>query len=60
MMYRIPNESNWPELFVNKIINDDALNVLSKLPSECIALIVTSPPYWNTVDYGIKGQIEGE
>jgi DNA modification methylase len=44
-------------LFVNKIINDDALNVLSKLPRECIALVVTSPPYWNIVDYGIKGQI---
>ncbi len=56
-MYRIPKESNWPELFVNKIINDDALNVLSKLPNECIALVVTSPPYWNTVDYGINGQI---
>jgi len=56
-VYRIPNKSNWPELLVNKIINDDALNVLSKLPSECIALIVTSPPYWNTVDYGINGQI---
>jgi DNA modification methylase len=56
-MYRIPDESNWPESFVNKIINDDALNVLSKLPSECVALAVTSPPYWDTVDYGIRGQI---
>jgi len=57
MRYRIPNESNWPDFFVNKIINDDALNVLAKLPSECVALAVTSPPYWNIVDYGIKGQI---
>jgi DNA modification methylase len=56
-MYRIPKQSNWPNLFVNKITNDDALNVLAKLPSECIALIVTSPPYWNVVDYGVKGQI---
>jgi DNA modification methylase len=56
-MYRIPNKSNWPEQFTNKIINDDALNVLSKLPNECIALAVTSPPYWNTVDYGIEVQI---
>jgi DNA modification methylase len=30
---------------------------LRGLPSECIALVVTSPPYWNIVDYGIKGQI---
>jgi DNA modification methylase len=57
MMYRIPKESNWPKAFVNKIINDDALNALERLPSECAALAVTSPPYWNIVDYGIRGQI---
>jgi len=57
MIHRIPKESNWPEAFVNKIINDDALNALGRLPSECVALAVTSPPYWNIVDYGIKGQI---
>ena len=56
-MHRIPNESNWPEQFVNKIINGNALATLKNLPSECIALAVTSPPYWNIVDYGIKGQI---
>ncbi len=56
-MYRIPNESNWPELVVNKIVNDDALNALAKLPDACVALAVTSPPYWNIVDYGVEGQI---
>jgi len=56
-MYRVPKESNWPDHYVNKIITDDALNALSRLPSECIALVVTSPPYWNVVDYGIRGQI---
>jgi len=56
-MYRIPKESNWPELLLNKIINDDALGALSKIPGECVALAVTSPPYWNVVDYGIPGQI---
>jgi len=56
-MYRIPDKSNWPEFYINKIITDDALNALSKLPSECVALAVTSPPYWNVVDYGIGGQI---
>jgi DNA modification methylase len=56
-MYRIPKQSNWPDAFVNKIINDDALNALGRLPSECVALAITSPPYWNIVDYGIKGQI---
>lgn len=56
-MYRIPEKSNWPDQFVNKIINDDALVALKKLPSECVALAITSPPYWNIVDYGVKGQI---
>jgi len=56
-MYRIANSAKWPKQFVNKIINDDALAMLKKLQSECIALAITSPPYWNVVDYGIKGQI---
>ena len=56
-MYRIPKQSSWPNKYVNKIIEDDALAALKKLPDECIALAITSPPYWNIVDYGIKGQI---
>ncbi|HEX40514.1 MAG TPA: site-specific DNA-methyltransferase [Phycisphaerales bacterium] len=56
-MYRIPEESKWPQAFVDRVINDDALNTLAKMPDRCVALIVTSPPYWNVVDYGIKGQI---
>lgn len=56
-MYRIPDASNWPKKFVNKIINDDALKALKKLPSDCIALAISSPPYWNIIDYEVKGQI---
>jgi len=56
-MYRIPEKSNWPDKFVNTIISDDALAALKKLPKECVALAITSPPYWNVVDYGVKGQI---
>lgn len=41
----------------NSIICGDALNVLRKIPDDSISLIVTSPPYWNMVDYGVKGQI---
>lgn len=54
---RIPNPSNWPLEWVNKIIQDDALHAIQKIPDECVALVVTSPPYWNIVDYGIEGQI---
>lgn len=57
MQYRIPNSANWPSKEVDSIIQGDALEVLTRLPDECIALAVTSPPYWNVVDYGIPGQI---
>src|SRR3989338_7500896 len=56
-MYRIPEPQHWPSKWLNKIVEDDAVRALKKLPSECIALAVTSPPYWNTVDYGERGQI---
>jgi modification methylase len=42
---------------VNKVICGDAMGALRKLPSESVHLVVTSPPYWNLVDYGVKGQI---
>lgn len=56
-MYRIPKNSFWPARYVNKIIENDSLVALKKLPDECVALAVTSPPYWNIVDYGINGQV---
>ena len=30
----------------------DALGVLKKLPSECVDVVITSPPYWAKRDYG--------
>lgn len=30
---------------LNSIINEDCLNVLSKIPNESIDLVVTDPPY---------------
>lgn len=57
MNYRIPNQGNWPEHLVNKIILGDALKTLKKIPDQSIALGVTSPPYWNMADYGVEGQI---
>lgn len=31
--------------YINKIINDDCLNVLKQLPDKCIDLVLTDPPY---------------
>lgn len=56
-IYRIPKPANWPADYIDQIITDDALTVLKKLPSECIALAVTSPPYWNVKDYEHPKQI---
>jgi DNA modification methylase len=42
--------------YINKIICGDALQELKNIPSDSIALAVTSPPYWNLVDYNVDGQ----
>lgn len=42
--------------FINKITCDDALKTMKLLDDNSISLIVTSPPYWNLIDYGVDGQ----
>lgn len=46
-----------PEDVQNRIICADAEKALKGLPKESIRCIVTSPPYWNVVDYGFDGQL---
>ena len=57
MLYRVPDHSNWPAKHVDRVIRADAREALASIPDDCIALAVTSPPYWNVVDYGVDGQI---
>ena len=57
MEYRIPSSDNWPSGHVDRILHGNSLDRLRELPDECVGLAVTSPPYWNVVDYGIDGQI---
>ena len=45
---------------MNKIFHGDCLEVLTKLQSESIDCIVTSPPYWALRDYGVSGQLGRE
>ena len=42
---------------VNQIICGDAKAVLREMPDESVHLAITSPPYWNVVDYGVNRQI---
>jgi len=37
--------------FINKIINDDCLNVIKKLPDNSIDAVITSPPYNLNIEY---------
>ncbi len=41
----------------NRIVCGDSISVLRQLPADWCATAITSPPYWNTVDYGVEGQI---
>lgn len=45
------------DAITDRIVCGDAAAVLRQLPEEWCACAVTSPPYWNTVDYGVLGQI---
>jgi DNA modification methylase len=45
------------EAVADRVICGDAAAVLRRLPGDWCPCAVTSPPYWNTVDYGIPGQI---
>ena len=42
---------------MNQVHCGDAREVMGRLPSESVHLVVTSPPYWNLVNYGVEGQI---
>jgi len=45
------------ERFANAVHCGDSAAVMRRLPDESVHLIVTSPPYWDLVDYGVEGQI---
>lgn len=55
--HRIPDDSNWPAVLVDTIIEGDSAKSLAEIPDECVAACITSPPYWDVVDYGVEGQI---
>ena len=41
----------------NSIVRGDSRTLLSSIPDETVRLVVTSPPYWDLVDYGEPDQI---
>ena len=45
------------ELKLDYIYQGDTLKILKTLPSECVDMCITSPPYWNMRDYGEEMQL---
>lgn len=43
--------------FLNQLLCGHAADVMKEMPDESVDLIVTSPPYWNAVQY--EGQTDG-
>lgn len=41
----------------NQIYQGDVLQAMKEWPDEFVQTVVTSPPYWGLLDYGIAGQI---
>src|SRR3990167_51701 len=36
---------NFPEDFINKVINGDCLEIMKQMPDKCVDLVLTDPPY---------------
>lgn len=45
------------EVVRNSIICGDTLTISRRIPSQCVQMVCTSPPYYGLRDYGIPGQI---
>lgn len=45
--------------FIDRINTGDAANVMKALPCDCVDLIITSPPYWNAVQYAQESKQSG-
>ena len=43
--------NEFPAEYTNQIVNDDCLNVLARLPDNCVDLVFTSPPYNFNMNY---------
>ena len=48
------------ESYLDSVLCGDSLTVLRTLPSECVQMCVTSPPYYGLRDYGVEGQLGNE
>ena len=45
------------EKWINKITLGDCVDIMRRMPDECVHCCVTSPPYWGLRDYGVDPQM---
>ena len=45
------------EKLKNKILLGDAYEKLKEFPDDCVDCVITSPPYWNLRNYGVKPSV---
>ncbi|RLG21054.1 site-specific DNA-methyltransferase [Candidatus Micrarchaeota archaeon] len=53
-------EISWKNKFLNKLLVGDSAELLKEIPNDSIHMIITSPPYFQQRDYGIKEAIGNE
>ena len=50
---------NWPDDFVNQIIQGNTKEIMKQMPDESVHCVITSPPYFGLRDYGLEPRIWG-
>ncbi len=48
---QLPQSQSVQNEFINKLLAGDAKEILSRMPANSVDLVITSPPYWNAVEY---------
>ena len=49
---------DWPDDYVNKIINADCLEIMRQMPDKCVDLVLTDPPYG--IGVARNGKVQGD
>jgi DNA modification methylase len=56
----LPEQPDSIEDWTSGIYHGDCTEVLQRLPADSVHTVITSPPYWQTRDYGVDGQLGRE
>jgi len=51
---------DWKDKFLDKLLVGDSAELLKEIPDNSIHMVITSPPYFQQRDYGVKGAIGNE